>query len=70
VYGSDDDKRLLALAEEGAALFRRAGDRHGEAYMVGMMGFATLRLNELDRAARALQEALEGLRGALVRRGR
>ena len=62
VYGLGDDEHLLGIAEEGAALFRQAGDRHGEAYMLGMVGFATLRLNELDRAARALEEALEGLR--------
>jgi predicted ATPase len=62
VYGLGDDEHLLEISEEGAALFRRAGDRHGEAYMMGMMGFAALQLNELDRAARALQEALEGLR--------
>jgi hypothetical protein len=40
----------------------RAGDRHGKAYMLGMTGFATLRLNELERAAPALEEALEVFR--------
>ncbi len=29
---------------------------------LAMMGFAKLRLNELDRAARTLEEALEGMR--------
>ena len=42
VYGLGDDEHLLEIAKEGAALFRRAGDRHGEAYMLGMMGMATL----------------------------
>jgi predicted ATPase/transcriptional regulator with XRE-family HTH domain len=62
VYGLGNDEHLLEMSEEGAALFRRAGDGHGEAYALGMVGFAALRLNELDRAARALEEALEGLR--------
>jgi predicted ATPase/transcriptional regulator with XRE-family HTH domain len=62
VYGLGDDEHLLEISEEGAALFRRAGDRHGEGYMLGMMGFATLRLNELERAGRALEEALEVFR--------
>jgi hypothetical protein len=62
VYGSEDDEHLLEISEEGAALFRRAGDRHGETYALGMVSFVALRLNELDRAARVLEEALEGLR--------
>jgi hypothetical protein len=31
LYGSGDDEPLMVVAEEGATLFRRAGDRHGEA---------------------------------------
>jgi predicted ATPase len=62
VYGLGDDEHLLEISEESVALFRRAGDRHGEAYALGMVGFVALRLNELDRAARVLEEALEGLR--------
>ena len=59
VYGSGDDERLMAVAEEGAALFRRAGDRHGEAQALGMSGFAALQLGELDRASRTFDESLE-----------
>ena len=62
VYGSGDDERLMALAEESAALFRRAGDRHGEAEVLGMMGFAALRLGDLDRASRASEESLKSFR--------
>jgi predicted ATPase/DNA-binding XRE family transcriptional regulator len=60
MYGSGDDERLLAVAEESAALFRRAGDKHGEAYALEMVGFAALRLGELDRATQVLEEALKG----------
>jgi predicted ATPase/transcriptional regulator with XRE-family HTH domain len=62
MYGSGDDERLMAISEESAALFRQAGDRHGEAYALEMVGFAALQLGELDRATRVLEEALEGLR--------
>jgi predicted ATPase len=59
VYGSGDDERLLAVSEEGAALFRQAGDRHGEAQALGMSGFAALQLGDLDRASRTFEESLE-----------
>jgi predicted ATPase/transcriptional regulator with XRE-family HTH domain len=59
VYGSGEDERLLALSEEGVALSRRAGDRRAEAYSLGMMGFATVQLGELDQATRVLEESLE-----------
>ncbi len=62
VYGSGDDERLMAISEESAALFRRAGDRHGEAHALGMMGFAAMQMGDLDRASRALEESLEGFR--------
>jgi ATP/maltotriose-dependent transcriptional regulator MalT len=63
VYGSGDDERLMEIAEESAALFRRTGDRHGEVYALAMVGFVMLRLGELDRAARIFEEVLEGFRG-------
>ena len=59
VYGPGDDERLMALSEEGVALSRRAGDRHGEAHMLGTLGFAAVQLSDLDRAARVLEESLE-----------
>jgi predicted ATPase len=62
VYGSGDDERLMAVADEGAALFRRAGDRHGEAHALGMKGFALLKVGNLDRATGILGEALAILR--------
>jgi predicted ATPase/transcriptional regulator with XRE-family HTH domain len=62
VYGSGDDERLMAVAEESAALFRRGGDRHGEAHALGLIVFAALQLGELDRASRVCEEALETFR--------
>jgi predicted ATPase/DNA-binding XRE family transcriptional regulator len=62
VNGSGDDERLMAISEESAALFRLAGDRHGEAYALLVLSFAALQLGELDRAAQVLEEALEGFR--------
>jgi predicted ATPase/transcriptional regulator with XRE-family HTH domain len=62
VNGSGDDQRLMALSEESAALFRRAGDRHGEAHALLVLSFAALQLGELDRAERVLEESLEGFR--------
>jgi non-specific serine/threonine protein kinase len=62
VNGSRDDQRLMAISEESAAFFRRAGDRHGEVYALLVLSFAALQLDELDRATRVLKEALEGFR--------
>lgn len=62
MYGSGSGERLLAISEEVATLFRRAGDRHGEAYALGMIGFATLQLGDLDRATRTFEEALRMVR--------
>jgi tetratricopeptide (TPR) repeat protein len=62
VYGSRDDERLMAISEESVALSRKAGDRRAEAYTLGMMGFAALQLDELERATRVLDKALEMFR--------
>ena len=62
VNGSGDDRRLMAICEESAALFRRAEDRHGEACALLVLSFAALQLGEFDRATRVLEEALEGFR--------
>jgi predicted ATPase/DNA-binding XRE family transcriptional regulator len=62
VYGSGDNKRLMAISEEGIALSRQAGDRQGEAYALGMLGYAALQLGDLDLAAQALEESLEMVR--------
>ena len=62
VNGSRDDERMMAISEESAALFRRAGDGHGEAYALLVLSFAALQLGELARATRVLEEALKGFR--------
>jgi predicted ATPase/transcriptional regulator with XRE-family HTH domain len=62
VYGSGDNERMMAVAEEGVALCRRAGDRHGEAYALGMVGYAALQLGDLDQAERVLEESLRIVR--------
>ena len=59
VYGSGDNERMVAVAEEGVAVSRRAGDEHGEAYALGMLGYAALQLGDLDRAERVLEESLK-----------
>ena len=58
VYGSADNERLMELAEEGVELSRRVGDPRAEAHAQGMVGFASLQLGDLDRAAHALEVAL------------
>jgi predicted ATPase/transcriptional regulator with XRE-family HTH domain len=62
VYGSSDNGHLMALAEEGVALSRKAGDARAESHALGMVGFASLQLGDLDRANLALEEALRAFR--------
>ena len=62
VYGSGDNERMMEVAEEGVALSRQAGDRVGEAYTLGVLGYAALQLGDLDRAERVLKESLEMVR--------
>ena len=62
MYGSGSGERLLSISEEVATLFQQAGDRQGEAYALGMIGFATLQLGDLDRATRTFGEALRMVR--------
>ena len=62
VNGSGEDRRLMAVSEESAALFRRTGEGHGEAHALLVLSFAALQLGDLDRAERILAEALEGFR--------
>ncbi len=62
VNGSGEDRRLMAVSEESVALFREAGDGHGEAYALLVLSFAALQLGDLDLAERVLEQALEGFR--------
>lgn len=63
VYGSGDNVRLMALAEEGTALYRQVGDKYREAITSALVGFAAVLLGDLDRADAILGEALAILRG-------
>jgi non-specific serine/threonine protein kinase len=63
VYGSADNGRLMSLSEEGVELSREAGDARAEAHALGMTGFASLQLGDLDRAVDALDVALRAFRG-------
>jgi predicted ATPase len=49
---------LRRLAEEGVELFRRMGDRTGEEYALGMLGFALLVDEDFDEATTVLEQAL------------
>jgi tetratricopeptide (TPR) repeat protein len=60
--GSGDAERIFAVSEESAALFRRAGDRHGAAHAPGMIGFAMLQMGDIDRATENFGEVLESLK--------
>jgi non-specific serine/threonine protein kinase len=62
MYGSADAERLMVVSGESAALFRQAGDRHGEAHASGMTGFAMLQMGDLDGATRIFGHVLENLR--------
>jgi tetratricopeptide (TPR) repeat protein len=62
VYGSGDNERLMAVAEEGVALSRQGGDKRGEAYALGVLGYAALQLGDIDRAERVLEKSLEMVR--------
>ncbi|MDQ3286504.1 MAG: helix-turn-helix domain-containing protein [Actinomycetota bacterium] len=59
LYGSGDDERMMAVAEEGVALSRQAGDRRAEAYTMAVLGFAALLLGDLDQAERVFEETLD-----------
>jgi non-specific serine/threonine protein kinase len=58
IYGSGDNERLLAVSTESSELFRRAGDRYGEALGLSMIGFARILLGDHDHATAALQDGL------------
>ena len=58
IYGTGENERLMEISEEGVVLARQAGDRHTEANVGGMRGFAALQLGDLDRATELLKESL------------
>ncbi|MDQ4128058.1 MAG: helix-turn-helix domain-containing protein [Actinomycetota bacterium] len=62
VYGSGDNERMMTVAEEGVALSRQGGDKRGEAYALGVLGYAALQLGDIDRAERVLEKSLEMVR--------
>jgi predicted ATPase len=62
MYGSGDARKLIAVSEESAALFRQAGDGHGAAHAPGMVGFALLQMGDLDGATRIFGEVLKDLK--------
>jgi non-specific serine/threonine protein kinase len=49
---------MRSLAEEGVELFRQVGDRTGEEYASGMLGFALLVEEDFDEATTVLEQAL------------
>jgi predicted ATPase len=61
-YGLGNDRRLLGVSEESAALYRQVGDRYGAALASGMGGFAALQMGDLDRAEAILDEAAGAMR--------
>ena len=58
VYVEQGPGPALPLFDEALALFRRAGDRRGEAITLGLLGNCHKRLGDLDRALELLGAAL------------
>ena len=58
-YGLESVERTRRLWEEGAALFRQAGDKFGLAVSLAGMGLAALQQGDMGRARVLFEEALE-----------
>ena len=56
-YGLGNDRRLMEVSEECAALYRQVGDGYGATLSSGLVGFAALQMGDLDRAEAILHEA-------------
>lgn len=58
-WGLLESSETIRLLEESLALFRQAGDRHGEALALGAVGVPTLQRGDVERATALLQESIE-----------
>jgi len=58
VYVEEGPSAALPLFEQALALYRNAGDRHGEAVVLGLIGNCHKRLGEPERALELLGQAL------------
>jgi predicted ATPase/DNA-binding CsgD family transcriptional regulator len=63
-WGLRENSDTIRLLEESRALFRRAGDRHGEALALAATGVPTLQQGDVERATAILEEGIELLREA------
>ena len=61
-WGFRENPDTIRLLEESRALFRRAGDRHGEALALAASGIPTLQQGDVERAIVILEEGIELLR--------
>lgn len=58
VYGEEGAKPALPLFEQALELYRKAGDRRGEAIVTGLIGNCHKRLGDYSRALELLNRAL------------
>jgi predicted ATPase/DNA-binding CsgD family transcriptional regulator len=63
-WGLRENSDTVRLLEESRALFRQAGDRHGEALALAATGVPTLQQGDVERATGILEEGIELLREA------
>ncbi|HEV2741689.1 MAG TPA: LuxR C-terminal-related transcriptional regulator, partial [Rubrobacter sp.] len=63
-WGLRENSDTIRLLEQSRALFRQAGDRHGEALALAASGVPTLQQGDVDRATGILEEGIELLREA------
>jgi len=63
-WGHRENPDTIRLLEESRALFRQAGDGHGEALALVATGVPTLQQGDVERATGILEEGIELLREA------
>jgi predicted ATPase/DNA-binding CsgD family transcriptional regulator len=63
-WGLRESADTIRLLEDSRALFRQAGDRHGEALALAATGVPTLQQGDVERATTILEEGIELLREA------
>jgi predicted ATPase/DNA-binding CsgD family transcriptional regulator len=61
-YGYDSPERIQRLLEESAPLFRLAGNRQGEAIVMGSLAFPLWMQGDVEQAATLLEESVGTLR--------